>query len=191
MTKKDRCGERLYKNMKILLGTKSKNKLSILKEYLGDHSRYSVEVIDAKSEIADQPLDLKTTKAGAINRARNSIRISNKFLEGDLSIGMEGGLVMVEGIYNLVCVTTIIDINERVHVGLSDYISLPKEVSIEIEYGGEFGKLIREFENKQRDRNNVEFINRTEELISRKMSFIKSLDNAFNKVKYDDENRNQ
>ena len=78
------------------------------------------------------------------------------------SIGLEGGLTMIDSVYNLVCVVAIFS-NNKIYIGISDKIELPQSVSDDIKTGKEFGKVIREY--KSVNKKEPEII---EELITRK-----------------------
>jgi non-canonical (house-cleaning) NTP pyrophosphatase len=151
--------------MKILLGSNSESKLNILKDYFGDKN---VEIIPISvvSEIVEQPLDLKATINGSINRARNAIINYKKNF--DYSIGMEAGLDKRNDIFNLICVVTSIDKNSNVLTTYSDPLPLPDEVSKRVNQGHEFGVVIREYSKKENN-------DKIQELIKRKDSFKKAL----------------
>jgi len=85
--------------MKIILGSTSEQKIKIIKDLISDAEIVPVSV---ESGITDQPLDEETTIRGSINRAQNAIIAHNDVF--DFSIGLEGGLSFINGIYNLVCV---------------------------------------------------------------------------------------
>ncbi len=94
--------------MIFLLGTKSKQKINIIKKNLRQVLDSSFNLIPYKvaSQVSDQPLDLDTTKQGAKNRAINAIKMHKG--NYDFSIGMEAGLSFENGILNMVCVVTIV-----------------------------------------------------------------------------------
>lgn len=78
--------------MKINVGSKNKAKVEAVQEILQDYPHLKdagVVSVEAKSEVADQPLTLEETMRGAINRSRNA------FKDCDYSIGLESGMFAV------------------------------------------------------------------------------------------------
>lgn len=78
--------------MKINVGSKNQAKVEAVREILQDYPRLKdaeVLAMEAKSEVADQPLTLEETMRGAINRARNA------FVDCAYSIGLESGMFPV------------------------------------------------------------------------------------------------
>ena len=153
---------------KILLGTTSENKIKIVKDYFNNN----FEVIPKRVEsgILEQPLSEEMTINGAINRAKNAAVNEIDYL---FSVGLEGGLTIIDSVYNLVCVVAIF-YNNKIYIGISNKIKLPQSVSDDIKKGKEFGKVIREYKNV----NEKEF-EMIEELITRKKSFLEALDRAY------------
>ena len=97
-----------------IVGSTSEQKIKIIKD-----SIFGSEIIPVSLEsgITDQPLDEETTIRGSINRAQNAIVAYNDVNDVfDFSIGLEGGLSFINGLYNLVCVVSIVDDKGRVHV---------------------------------------------------------------------------
>ena len=163
---------------KIYLGTQSEQKLQIVKSYFTNIIReeISIKTKDVKSEIMDQPLTEEITIDGAKNRSRNAIKDEKNY---DFSIGLEGGLSLINSIYYLVCVVSIFE-NNKFYVGVSKKIPLPILVSNKIKNGKEFGIVIREYKNNlENTLENKKLIELTDELISREKSFTEALDMAF------------
>lgn len=156
--------------MKILLGTQSDDKYSILVDFLNSKGiQFEIIKIKADSEIPEQPLNKDLTTSGSFNRAQNAIKNYNG--EFDYAIGMEGGLEKINNVYNLVCAVTVINKKEdKTQTTQSDFTSLPQVVSQMIDQGKEYGVVIREYA-KQNGTNDT--IN---ELITRKNSFIQALE---------------
>lgn len=151
--------------MVIVLGSTSIEKKKLLEQFL----KQKVETVLADSEINHQPLSESETELGAINRAKNALKLKPNC---EMSIGMEGGLEKVNGIYYLVCVVAVIQSNGTIKIGTSQKRRLPELVSKQIDEGKLFGELIREFENK----NKTPEIN---ELVTRKESFLEALKQVF------------
>ena len=136
-------------SMIILLGSESGQKKEILRDVLESLLETDFEVISCRADsgITEQPLDLETTMQGAENRARSAM--AGYGGDYDFSFGLEAGLVMIDGIYNFVCVTAIIDRDGGVRIGKSDLKLLPKEVSERVNAGEHFGKAIRSYSEKE------------------------------------------
>ncbi len=157
--------------MKILIGTTSEQKIGIVKNVLKSKN-INAEIIpvEVNSDIVDQPLDEETTMQGSINRALNATK-QNKDTDYDFSIGLEGGLVLINDNFNLVCAVSIVDKNQNIFTGISQKTPLPQKVSERVKNGEQFGIVIRELEKE------------TSELINRTKSFSEALENAL--IKYE------
>lgn len=160
--------------MKIALGTTSNDKRLIVEESLKKNGLVA-EIIPCSvdSMITDQPLDEATTITGAKNRAINALK---KIEDADAGMGLEGGLVEIDGFYYLVCVAAIVNKNGTYSLGVSSKLALPKYVSQGVMSGGQFGELIRKFQNDHL--NNTELNEVIEKLLTRKMAFFEAISNA-------------
>jgi len=150
-------------NMKILLGSDSESKFNTLKEVI---PRENIVPLAVNPDITEQPLDIETTTKGSVNRARNAIQAYRS--DFDYSVGMEAGLEMVDSIYNLVCIVSLIDKKGKVMTTQSGYVPLPKEVSDAVTRGEEFGTAVRDYQKKENS-------TVVKELISRQGSFLQAL----------------
>jgi len=154
---------------KILLGTTSENKINIVKEFFKNDD-FEIVSKNVVSGILEQPLSEETTIEGAINRAKNAIVGETDYL---FSVGLEGGLAIIDSVYNLVCVAAVFYKN-KTYIGISNKIKLPKSVSDDIKTGKEFGKVIREYKSTNDKESEI-----IEELITRKKSFLEALNGAY------------
>lgn len=163
--------------MMILLGSESAQKLEILKSSLKNLTDGEPEIFPYKvdSGISKQPLDKETTIRGSVNRARNAALEHGKIF--DLSFGMEGGLVMAGGIYNLVCVAAIMDGSGKIAIGKSAPISLPKEMSDRVLAGENFSEVIREYDNRSGLGDEEKAL--VSDLIGRRKSFSEAIEDAW------------
>lgn len=77
--------------MKIIVGSKNPNKVDAVREVFAELFPNDLEVIgiEVSSDISDQPLSMSETIRGAVNRAKNA------FVDCDMSVGIEGGLMEV------------------------------------------------------------------------------------------------
>ena len=153
--------------MNVVLGSTSVDKQQLLEQFL----KQKVVGVKANSEIDHQPLSEKETRDRAINRAKNALKIKPK---SDLAVVMECGLEKINGVYHLVCVVAVLDGKTgKLKIGANQKRPLPKIVSQQVEGGKEFGNVIREFESKNKAKED-------EELINREKSFLEALQQAFN-----------
>ena len=83
----------------IFLGTTSQAKSDIVKSLLGEN--YNIIPINVDSGVTDQPLDEDMTVQGAVTRAKRAIDSDQSY---EFSVGLEGGLTKINGLYYLVCV---------------------------------------------------------------------------------------
>jgi inosine/xanthosine triphosphatase len=163
--------------MKIALGSTSEAKKEILKDALKNLVTENIEVVgfDVESGITDQPLSEAVTIEGAMNRAKNAM---GKASDVDFAVGLEGGLEDVAGKgYFLTCGTAIYDPEGHLSIGLGGKLQLPKEVSDRVKKGEQFGEVIREYEDKHKNDENV--LPLVNALISRKDSFEQAIQNAY------------
>ncbi len=161
--------------MKILLGSTSQQKKDILKNILGKDLADIIS-LNVSSGIEDQPLNEETTIKGATNRSRNAIS-SYSLNDFEYSVGLEAGLSLINNLYNLVCVATIINKHGQVFVGVSKKTPLPELVSIAIKEDKAFGEVIREYEkeiNLKKDQGK-EIRDLIYELINRADSFTEAI----------------
>lgn len=154
--------------MKIILGSNSEDKKRILQNALEQlRLQVDVEGVFVESGITDQPLDLETTKQGAINRARNAIR---KAPDANGWFGMEAGLHDFGEGFELVTYACFIDESGNQHIGEGVPTPLPLDVSEKVKQGAEFGIEVRKYaEENEIDVN----------LITRELPFTQAIRNAY------------
>lgn len=123
-------------SMRINVGSKNQAKVEAVQEILQDYPHLKdaeVLSVEAKSEVADQPLTLEETMRGAMNRARNA------FVDCNYSIGLESGMMPVPHSktgYMDFCVCAIFD-GKEFNFGLSSAWEFPnKEITDLIINGG-------------------------------------------------------
>ncbi|MEI7689364.1 MAG: DUF84 family protein [Candidatus Saccharibacteria bacterium] len=159
--------------MRIVLGSKSEDKLKILIDCLNSLNIKYDEILgqSVSSDIPEQPTSKEETAIGSLNRSRNAFNTIDE-KEELIAIGLEGGLTKKDNIYNLICTATIYD-GLDIITDSSDPVPLPPYVSKCIENGEEFGIIIREY-SKTCDSDKYKCEN-IEELISRKKSFSQAI----------------
>lgn len=161
--------------MKILVGTTNQDKINIVRDFFKNKGcGYEVVSVEVESAINEQPLDQETTINGSINRAMNAVKSG---LQYDLSLGLEGGLVLINGFYHLVCAVSVIDKEGNIYTGISKKLPLPKDVSKRIKNSGHFHVAIREFKTTPNNKKLVQ------ELINREQSFKQAIESALMKYK--------
>jgi inosine/xanthosine triphosphatase len=119
--------------MKINIGTKNNIKIEALRETIAGYDFLAgavVEGIECGSAVSDQPKSLEETVRGAKNRAQsafNDCREALSAAKGDLSAGIEDGLMLVPGsltgFMNL-CVCALYD-GKRYYLGTSAGFEYP------------------------------------------------------------------
>jgi inosine/xanthosine triphosphatase len=113
--------------MRINVGTKNPTKIDAVKETIADYDFLAgaeVVALEVESGIAEQPMTLKETIQGAINRAKNS------FKNCDYSIGLESGMFKVPHTktgYMDLGVCAIYD-SKQIHLGFSSAFEYPPKV---------------------------------------------------------------
>lgn len=161
--------------MKIALGSTSEDKKKILADTLFEFDVCpDIVGVEIDPMITAQPLDERTTIKGASNRAKGAL---SKIQDCDFSIGLEGGLSLVENNYFLVCAAVIIDKDGGKYVGVSSKLSLPKKVSEEIKQGEQFGQIIRDFEKD--NKNDSDILPVISNLIKRDVAFKEAIRNCY------------
>eukprot|EP00928_Gymnodinium_smaydae_P034753 TRINITY_DN24563_c0_g1_i1.p1 TRINITY_DN24563_c0_g1~~TRINITY_DN24563_c0_g1_i1.p1 ORF type:complete len:180 (+),score=40.64 TRINITY_DN24563_c0_g1_i1:49-588(+) len=86
---------------------------------------YKLECVSTPSGVSDQPMGLEETTLGAKNRAQKALEA----VEGAvIGIGMESGLVEMEGMLMDFCVTSVFD-GTRHSIGVSSMFPLPPKVA--------------------------------------------------------------
>ena len=166
--------------MIILSGSASEQKTDILETALKKILGRGFDVLPLKVEsgIVEQPLDPETTVQGSINRARNAVCA---FVgEYDFSVGMEAGLVMIDGVYHLVCVATIFDRAGNFATGQSAPLRLPEVVSERVAAGKKFGEVIRGYRSRENLTAKEQML--AESLIGRRAGFTQAIASAWERI---------
>ncbi len=127
--------KRYTDSMKVAVGTKNPAKLRAIHAALVTvFKQQHVEIIgiEVSSGVADQPMNDSESMQGAFTRANNALR---EVKGADLGIGLEGGLQQIDDVWfagNIACAITK---QLQVGYGISQKVSVPKEIIIEIEKG--------------------------------------------------------
>src|SRR3989344_8362434 len=131
--------------MKIAVGTTNAAKVTAVREILADYPHLKdaeIVSVKTKSGVADQPLSLKATIEGALNRAKST------YNDCEYSIGIESGLMEVpftKGGYMDVCAAVVYD-GQEAHIGLSPAWEFPdpRGTKLMIEAGKNMSEAINE-----------------------------------------------
>jgi len=161
--------------MIVLLGTTSEQKIDIVKNVLREkHIDAEVKPLSVASDIPEQPFGEEVITKGSINRAQNAIR---KIDSCDFSVGLEGGICIIDNALYYICVASIVGTDGKVYTGVGEKVLIPKQLIERLQDGEYFATLIREFEetvkNEGEDLRSV-----VHELVYRTQGFSKALENA-------------
>lgn len=126
--------------MKVVVGSKNPVKLQATRNVLEKiYTELEIQAIDVDSEVPDQPIGLKTTVQGAINRAKNAF-----YSDFDLSVGIESGLLEVPH-----SITGYLDLQwcaiydgEKITLGVSAGFEYPPMVIEQVLGGREVGDVM-------------------------------------------------
>ncbi|MBN2880810.1 DUF84 family protein [Candidatus Woesearchaeota archaeon] len=127
--------------MKIAIGSENQAKNKAVKDVF-DKLYENVEYIPLKtdSKIREQPLSDNEAITGAINRAKEAIKVS----DADFGIGLEGTVNTNKHGMFLSGWVAIIDKSGTTGIGSSGHILIPKQIEERINNGEELGPIIHE-----------------------------------------------
>lgn len=126
--------------MKILVGSKNPTKVQAVKNVFPTAEIGDLEV---HSKVAAQPFSDEETMEGAINRAKECV------VEGCIGIGLEGGVMEIDGDMYLCNWGALADENGEVYVASGARIPLPEEVTEQLEKGRELGEIMDEYTSQK------------------------------------------
>ncbi len=131
--------------MKILIGTTNKAKTTAVRNiadlYFPDVT-YENHVVP--SLVAEQPIGNEETRQGAINRARQLVEL----IDGDIGIGLEGGVFQIDEIMYVCNWGALVTKSGELYTATGAGVPLPEEVSAQIREGKELGPVMDVFTNK-------------------------------------------
>lgn len=166
--------------MKIALGSLSEQKAGIAERALRVFGASQIVGVDVSSGVTDQPLDERTTIEGALNRARRALGMHP---DASAGLGLEAGLVDIDGVFNLLCVAAVVTPAQVTSIGKnSKMIPLPRIVSDDVRSGKQFGEEIRAYLKDNKTKMDMGEIALIEELINREQSFESAIVDAFLKL---------
>lgn len=129
--------------MEIVLGSKNKAKRqAVMEVFKGE----VIHTMDAPSDVSAQPFSDQETLTGAINRsihARNS-------LDKGIGIGLEGGIMDIEGQLFLTNWGALTDESHHTYVASGARVPLPPSIANALTPGVELGDVMTDFtKNKE------------------------------------------
>ncbi|GAA0484630.1 DUF84 family protein [Salinibacillus aidingensis] len=133
--------------MKIIVGSTNPAKLNAVKKAFSD---IDVEGFEVETRVSSQPYSDEETLEGAINRAKECVKIE----KGVIGIGLEGGVMEFEDRIYLCNWGSLIDEQGNVFTAGGARIPLPDEIRRGLEKGKELGDLMDEYTQKQEIRKN-------------------------------------
>ncbi len=140
--------------MKIVIGTKNKYKVRVVKEALKNlHLDVDIDSVEVDAVIPNQALDKETIKKRVVNQALGARKAKPK---ADFWIGLEEGLHEHNKGYHLVTFACLLDKNGGQYVDEGEEIHLPDEISRRVKNKELFGDVIREYlKDNEIDKNSI------------------------------------
>lgn len=123
--------------MTLAVGTKNPAKVHAVKDVLIKEP-ILISSIPSPSGVWDQPLSSEETRKGALNRAESARQAE----DADLGIGLEGGVMRVEGIYYLCNWGVLVTRDGRIYPASGLSLPLPKTFNDSLESGIELSHII-------------------------------------------------
>ncbi|ASK62921.1 inosine/xanthosine triphosphatase [Virgibacillus phasianinus] len=152
--------------MKIIIGSMNQTKVEAVKEVFPSDQVMSYS---AESSVSAQPFSDEETRIGAINRAKDCVSMN----QDAMGIGLEGGVMDINGQLFLCNWGALVDLKKNVHTASGARILLPKEISEPLRDGIELGDVMDCFAKKQGVRHKEGAIGIfTNDLVSRKNMFL-------------------
>lgn len=135
--------------MKVIVGSKNPAKISAVQTAF---YTYEIELVslDVPSGVNEQPFSDDETIKGAINRAQNALEVGN----GDIGIGLEGGVHQTEHGLFLCNWGCLVEKGEPPIIGGGARILLPKQIAIRLLNGEELGPVMDDYAKQENVRKN-------------------------------------
>ncbi|OAT74194.1 DUF84 family protein [Parageobacillus thermoglucosidasius] len=127
--------------MKIVaIGTTNQAKIAAVKAIFSS-GQYALVPTNVPSDVSAQPLSDRETRQGAMNRAKHALEKEN----ADIGIGLEGGVMEIDGELWLCNWGALVDRDGTVITAGGARIPLPLEVANEIRAGRELGDVMAQY----------------------------------------------
>ncbi|MDQ0272221.1 DUF84 family protein [Cytobacillus purgationiresistens] len=135
--------------MRVVIGSKNPAKIKAIETIF---SQYKAEfiVMDIPSGVAEQPFSDAETIKGAVNRAADALYSG----EGQIGIGLEGGVEKTENGLFLCNWGALVEKDEPPIIAGGARILLPEEVADRLVKGEELGPVMDDYAKKQNIRHN-------------------------------------
>ena len=130
--------------MKIVIGSKNPAKIQAVQNVFQTDNAEFIS-IDAPSGVSEQPFSDEETIQGAINRAKNALKIG----EGDIGIGLEGGVQETSQGLILCNWGALATPDFPPFIAGGARVLLPVEIAVRLRAGEELGPVMADFSNKQ------------------------------------------
>lgn len=130
--------------IRALVGSRNPTKIAAVEDVFG-RCFGAAEVIgfETPSGVADQPVGLEETFAGAENRARRLVQLNaTQGLGADYCVGIEGGVVRLHDRWFAFGVICIADAAGRLGFGVTSHFELPGDIAAGLARGAELGEVI-------------------------------------------------
>lgn len=124
--------------MNIYVGSLNPAKIEAVRAVFNEHEVKGVEV---ETKVAAQPFSDEETMEGAVNRARECALQS----KANIGIGLEGGVMEIDGDLYLCNWGALVDKKENVYKASGARIPLPDEIRSALETGKELGEIMDEY----------------------------------------------
>ena len=125
--------------MRILVGSTNPVKINAVKVVMSKiYPDFEVISIEVDTGVENTPLDEETIIKGALNRANNALLS----VQADLSIGMEGGIVLKFQRYFVTGWCAIVDKEGNFQLGCGVYMPIPSKIVEMVRSGEELGSVI-------------------------------------------------
>lgn len=168
--------------MKICIGTKNVAKVQAVKNGFKNYLENEFYEYAVESGVSNQPVSDEETIMGALNRANAALKEGN----GDIGIGLEGGVHRIQDKLFLCNWGAIVLKNGKSFVAGGARIPLPKEIDVELALGRELGVIMDEYANKKNVRHHEGAIGIfTNEKVDRSHMFLHVMDLLIGQYEYD------
>lgn len=137
--------------MKIVIGTNNKAKTKAVQTVARlYYPEAEYENMDIPSGVSDQPMSNEETRRGAMNRAKQSVEMSN----ATFGVGLEGGVHEIDGTMYICNWGALATNDGKIYTATGAGIPLPEEIASQLRNGGELGPIMNVYTNKNDIRQN-------------------------------------
>ncbi|MFJ7953153.1 DUF84 family protein [Lysinibacillus sp. NPDC096418] len=132
--------------MNIAIGTTNKAKIGaveVIAKQFFEQAKFTY--YKAPSGVSEQPMTTEETRQGAINRAKNTLAVT----DATLSFGLEGGVMEIEDNMYVCNWGALAVANGTIFTAAGAQIVLPEEIAREIRAGKELGPVMEAFTQRR------------------------------------------